>query len=131
MLHRCQHQLVQELPELDDRHIGRFIDILISHRNRQRLFFQSHAAARRTRGNPHEGFILRLGCLGIRLAVSAGHVLNQSFKGNIVYAFSTLALVVHLDLLSIRSINQDVMDLLRVLLKRGIQVKLVFPAQCL
>ncbi|CCZ61743.1 unknown [Hungatella hathewayi CAG:224] len=129
MLHRSQYQLIQKLPELDDRHIGCFVDILISHRYGQRLLFQPHSAAGRTRGDPHKGFILRLGCLRVRLTVPSGHILNQTFKGHIVYAFSALSLVVHLDFFSVGSINQNVVNRLRILFERCVKAELVFTAQ--
>ena len=82
-----------------------------------------------TRCNSHESFVLCLHRVGPGFPVTPLYIFDQPFKGHVVDALAPLSFVIYLDFLSIRSIDQNVMDLFRILFKRSIQIKLVFLAK--
>ena len=79
--------------------------------------------------DPHKALVLCLTGLRERLPVTAVYVLDQALKGHVVNAGSALSRIVDLYFLSAGSVNQDVMDLLRVIFKRSIKIKVILCRQ--
>ena len=71
--------------------------------------------------NTHEFFILRLHSLRPGLPVAAFHILDQSLKGHVIDAFSPLSAVTDLYFSASSSMDQDILDLLGIFLKRSLQ----------
>ena len=82
-----------------------------------------------TRCDPHKTLVLCLAGLGERLPVTAVYVLDQALKGHVVNAGSALSCIVDLYFLSTGSVDQDIMDLLRIILKWGVEIKVVLRSQ--
>ena len=82
-----------------------------------------------TRCDPHKTLVLCLAGLGERLPVTAVYVLDQALKGHVVNAGSALSCIVDLYFLSAGSVDQDIMDLLRVIFKRSIKIKVILCRQ--
>ena len=129
LLHRRKLKLVQKFPVLNNRHIRRFVNILISDRNGQCFRLQTLAMAGRAGCNSHICLVLRLHGFGKCFPVLLVHVLYKAFKGYIVNALPPLALIADFYNLSAGSPNQDVMNLLWVFLKRCVEAEMVFLRQ--
>ena len=105
------------------------MNIFICNSNCQRFFFQTLTMAGFTRCDPHKTLVLCLAGLGERLPVTAVHVLDQALKGHVVNAGSALSCIVDLYFLSTGSVDQDIMDLLRIIFKRSIKIKAILCRQ--
>ena len=103
---------------------------MIPNRYRKCSWLQTLSFACTARCDPHKFFILCLGCFRISLTISALYVLNNTFKCNIVEPFSALSKIMHIHILTIRTVNQYILNLLRIFLKRRIQCKLIFFRKC-
>ena len=117
--------------KVTDRHGSDLVNVLIADSDCQRLLFQPHALTFFTGRNAHIALILLLHGVGEGLLILPLHILDQPLKGNRIDALSPLSDVMHLDLFAVCPVNQDMLYLLRVLAERSVQIKLVFPAQCL
>ena len=73
-----------------------------------------------TRCDPHKTLVLCLAGLGKRLPVTAVHILDQALKGHVVNTGAALPRIVDLYFLSAGSVDQEIMDFLRIVLKRCI-----------
>ena len=82
-----------------------------------------------TRCDPHKALVLCLAGLGECLPVTAVYVLDQALKGHVVNAGSALSCIVDLYFLSTGSVDQDIMDLLRIIFKRSIKIKVILCRQ--
>ena len=82
-----------------------------------------------TRCDPHKTLVLCLAGLGKRLPVTAVYVLDQALKGHVVNAGSALSCIVDLYFLSAGSVDQDIMDFLRIIFKRSIKIKVILCRQ--
>ena len=125
-----QGQVFHEIIEIQDRIIGDLTDIFSTYGHGKGFFFQSLSAALITRSNGHKGLILLPAHLRSGLPVAALHILDQTFKGNIVYPNAPLTLVVHLHLTAALPVDDQVFDFLRVLLKWRIQTEMILTCQC-
>ena len=126
LLHRSQLQLIQKCAETGNGQLRCLINIDAAHRNCQGAGFQALALACLTRRNAHKALILCLGCLGEGFLVAALHIAEQALKCHRIDALAPLSLVIHLHLFSIGTVQDHILDFLRILLKRCIQVKVVF-----
>ena len=115
--------------QLFNRKSSYFRYVSAAHCDSKRPRLQSLSFAGRTRGNIHESLILCFDCLRSRLPVSALHIFEQSFKSHIIHAFSALPLIKYFHALSVRPVNQDIMDLFRIFFKWRIQIKPVLFAE--
>ena len=79
--------------------------------------------------DPHKALVLCLTGLRERLPVTAVYVLDQALKGHVVNAGSALSRIVDLYFLSAGSVDQDIMDPLRIILKWGVEIKVVLRSQ--
>ena len=126
---RGKFQTINKFAEFHDGHIGRLINILIPYCNRQRRFFKSLPVAGCTRCNTHKRLIFCLAGLRKGLAVTSVDIFKQTFKRHVIDACPALSCIMDLNLPVTGPINQDVVDLLRIVLKWGIEVKMVFFRQ--
>ena len=125
-----QGQVFHKFIQVIDRIIRDFTDISAAYGHGEGLFLQSLSAALITRRDGHETLILLAAPLGSGLSVTALYILDQAFKRNIVYTNASLSLVMYLHLTASFSVNQQVLNLLRVLPERRIQAEMVLSRQC-
>ena len=105
------------------------MDVLIAYRNRQRFPLKSHTVTLFTGSNAHKSFKFLLYNIGSGLSVLALHIPNQTFKGNGVYTFPSLALIMYLNFSSAGSVNEHMINFFRILLHRCIQTEIIFLGQ--
>ena len=129
LLHLRKLQTVDELLKLHDGHIGGIKDIFSAHGHRQGFLFKPLSMAGGTGGDSHEGLVFRLAGLGKGFPVSAVHIFNESLKGHVVNAGAALPRIVDRHLFPLGPVDQDIVDLLGIILKGSIQVKMVFFGQ--
>ena len=122
---------VQELLQIPDGHGSDLENIFIAYCNCQRFLFQAHALTFLTGSDTHKGLVFLLGALRSGLTVTALDIFDQAFKGDGIYTTSTLTGIMHQHLFAVRSVDQNVMNFLRIIFKRRIQVKMIFLCQCL
>ena len=82
-----------------------------------------------TWSNAHERFILLLHGIRACLSVTLLHISDQPRKRHIVNALSALPFIVNLYRMSISSVDQNVLYLLRILLKRCCQAEIIFSGK--
>ena len=82
-----------------------------------------------TRCDPHKALVLCLAGLGECLPVTAVYVLDQTLKGHVINTGSPLSCIVDLYFLSAGSVDQDIMDLLRIIFERSIKIKVILCRQ--
>ena len=120
---------VQELLQIPDGHGSDLENIFIAYCNCQRFLFQTHALTFLTGSDAHKGLVFLLGALRSGLTITSLHIFDQAFKGDGIYTAATLTGIMHQHLFAVRSVDQDVMNLLRIIFKRRIQVKMIFLCQ--
>ena len=131
MLCLRQFQIFQKFLQFFDRKRRYFGDISITHGNCQCALLQTLSFTLRTRRNIHKRLILRFRRLGMRLAITPLHAPDQSLERHVIDALAPLPFVIYFDSLSIRTVDQNIMDLFRIVFKRSVQIKFVFFTQCL
>ncbi len=85
--------------------------------------------ADRAGGDPHIGLVLRLRGFRKGLPVAPVHIFQKALKGHIIDPFPPLPFIMDLYLLPLGAVDQDIVDILRIILKWGVQAKMVFPGQ--
>ena len=110
-------------------HIGHFIDILICHSHCQRFLFQSLALAGITWSDTHKALIFLLHSLRTGLPVSLLHVPDQSRKRHIIDTFPALALIINFHRMATGTIDENILNFLRVFTERCIQGKIIFSGK--
>lgn len=123
--------MIHKIPKLYDRQFRNFRNIFIGNRYCQRLPFQTFAAALAARCNHHKVFILLTGNFRASLPVTPFHIPDKPFKGDIINAFAPHTFIVNPDFLALCSVNQNIMNLLGIILKRRVQRKIVMLRQSL
>ena len=103
------------------RHGSHFVNVFVGNGDSEGFLFQSLSAAARTWRDAHKLLILGFHHLGGGFAVSSLHVLDESVKRDIVHSDSALSAVVNLHLLSTGAVDQNVVYILGIILKRGVQ----------
>ena len=129
LLHLRKLQAVQEHPEFRDGHIRGIVNVDAAHSHRKTRFLQALSAAFGAGGDPHEGFIFRLGAVGEGLPVPAVLVLDQALEGDVVNSLASLAFVVDLDLLAAGAVDQDVPDPFRIIAEGRVKAEAVMLCQ--
>ena len=120
-----RHHLLQ----VSDRERRHLIDVPAVDGHRQRALLQPLAATGLAGRDAHEGLIHRLHGLAEGLTVPALHIPDQPLERHIVGALAPLAAVTHLDLAALCPIDQDIMNLSRIVAKRRIHAEMVLPGQ--
>ena len=119
----------KELLQLIDGERCDLIYIFAAYGNGEGFLFQTHAAAKLTGCDPHETLVLLLHNVRTGLPVFSFHIPDQPLKGNRVNALPALSLIVDIHLFPVRTVQQHPPDLLRILLKGRVQIKMVLPAE--
>ena len=128
-LHWSELQLLQKCAKAGNGELRCLINIDAAYSNCQGTGFQALALAGFARRNAHKSLILCLGGFREGLLVAALHIADQSLKCHRIYAFPSLALIVHLYFFSVGSVQEHVLNLLRIVLKRCVQIKMIFLTQ--
>ena len=122
-------QFFKEVQQFGDRIVRHLGNILISDRDSQGRRFQPLTAAGVAWGNLHEFLIFPLGPIGPCLPVSPVQVLDEAFKCYIVHTCASLTGVMHFDLVSFCSVDQNFPDGGRILVPRCVEIESVLLAQ--
>ena len=121
-----KHHAVQKRLQIFNGHICNFINIFICYCHCKRFLFQPLPLTCTAGGDPHKGFILLLHGIRTCFPVSLLHVFNKSRESHVVNALSSLSLIINLHRAPLCSIDDHIFDLVRIILKRGIQAELIF-----
>ena len=84
----------------------------------------------RTGRHAHERLVFRLHGFPERLPVTPLHVADQALERDIVDALASLPLIMNSDLTPACPIDQDIMNLLRIILERCIQSESIGIRKC-
>ena len=122
--------MLNKICQLQHGHICNFRNIFIAHSDSQRLFFKTTAAALITRSNGHKVLIFLLHHLRACLAVTPFHVFNEPVKSHVIYPLASLTAVMYLHFMAVRSVNQNILYIFRIVLERRGQLKVIFFGQC-
>ena len=98
----------------------------------QRLLLQPLSLTGGTWSDPHETLIFLLHSLGTGLPVSLLHIADQSRKCHIINTFSTLTLVINFHGVTTGTVDQDILNFLRIFTETGYPEKSSYSlAQCI
>ena len=79
--------------------------------------------------HPHESLIFLFDRIGSRLPIAAFHIFDQTFECYIVDSAPPLSGIIHFHLFSVGSMDNNIMDLFRIILERRIQRKIIFSGK--
>ena len=119
----------QERPRSADVHFGYLGNVLAAHGDCQRFLFQALAAAVRAGLIAHVFLIGSLHRVAAGIPIAALQRVHHALKGRHILAAAVDALIIDGDFLSLRTIEQDVHDLLGQLAHGGIHGKAVMRSQ--
>ena len=105
----------QILEQVRHGHVRHLVDVFPADRDGKCLLLQTLPMAGGTGRHTHECLVFRLHSFPERLPVTSLHIADQALERDIVDALASLPLIMDGDLTSTCPINQDIMDLLRII----------------
>ena len=121
-----QFQMFHKFCQHGNGHGCNLKNIFVTYSNSQCFRLQSLPLADRTGSKLHKCLIFLPTGFRTGLTVSSLNITNQTFESHIIDTFPTLSLIMNLYRMSIRSINKNIMNLLRIILERSGKIKIVF-----
>ena len=127
----AQLHIRQKFLKISDGHGSNFMNIFVSHCHRQRRCFQALSFTGFAGRNSHKALKFRFAVFGKSFPVTTLHIFNQPFKGYIIKPLSALSFIMNLHFFSIGAMKQNILHFFRIILERGVQIKIILFRQCL
>ena len=109
--------ILKKFLKLYNRHVSNLIYVLICNSNSKWRRLKSLSVTGRTRSYSHKFLILLLSIIRICLSVSSLHILNKTFKCDIIYTLSALAFIFNLYRMSLSTIDNNILNIIRIILE--------------
>ena len=125
----AESQFVEKRDQLVDSFGSHFGDIDPADRHSERTLLQPLSVAGMAGCNPHKRLILCFHGIREGLPVALLQIADDSLESNVVISDPALSAVMDFHFLSAGSVNQDLLNFLRILTKGCIQIKTVFLSE--